>query len=113
MTKYFTCLGACLAWCLNSVLNVKALIEAFNQGEGLSSALLHDSKIFAKVCFQLYYSPCALVVLAALAAQQVGLPLGEGHTEHVLRLVHGRGHRAPAALLRVQPHVVHSRAPPQ
>ena len=35
---YLPCLGTCLAWCLNSVLNVKALVGAFNQEKALVEA---------------------------------------------------------------------------
>ena len=35
---YSQCLGICLAQCLNSVLNVKALVGAFNQEKALVGA---------------------------------------------------------------------------
>ena len=35
---YLVWVKACLAWCLNSVLNVKALVGAFNQEKALVGA---------------------------------------------------------------------------
>ena len=41
---YLLCLGACLAYCLNSVLNVKALVGALNQ----EKALVGDFSVIVK-----------------------------------------------------------------
>ena len=35
---HLPCLGTCLAQCLNSVLNVRALVGAFNQHKALEEA---------------------------------------------------------------------------
>ena len=47
--------NARLAKCLNSVLNVKAVVAAFNQEKALSRVLLRDytTSNFAKVRFKL------------------------------------------------------------
>ena len=52
---YLLWVGACLVWCLNSVLNVKRVVGAFNQEKALvaSRGLLCDCEIFADVCLQL------------------------------------------------------------
>ena len=46
---YLPCLGACLAQCLNSVLNVKAVVAAFNQEKyqvGALSVIVKSTRTF-------------------------------------------------------------------
>ena len=54
---YLPCLGTRLAKCLNSVLNVKALVVSrrFQPGEGPSGGLLHNCEIFANLHLKLYW----------------------------------------------------------
>ena len=37
---YLPCFDACLAYCLNSVLNVKTLVRAFNKEKALISVIV-------------------------------------------------------------------------
>ena len=50
---YLPCLGSCLAWCLNSVLNVKALVGAFSLGPKSSRGLLYDCEIVTNLRYEL------------------------------------------------------------
>ena len=51
---YLPCLGTCLAKCLNSVLNVKAVVGTFNLEKALPIVgAFSDCDIFAKVRLQL------------------------------------------------------------
>ena len=44
--------------CINSDLNVKAVVAAFNQEKALSWVLLRDCENFLDLRFQLYAPPC-------------------------------------------------------
>ena len=46
-------------------------------------------------------------MVITVAAHEVSLPLGEGDSVHILELVDGLRHGAPAADVRIQPHPVH------
>ena len=54
VSTYWGFMPVCLAQCLNSVLNVKALVK--EQGNGFNSCLLHHCEIFAKVRFHRSYT---------------------------------------------------------
>ena len=43
----------CLAWCLNSVLNVKALVGTFSLGPKSSRGLLYDCEIVTNLRYEL------------------------------------------------------------
>ena len=68
---YLLCLGANLALCPNSVLNVRALVDAFNQEKAL---------IFVNVCLKLYFQdntderPCPIVYLFDDCVEMTGDP---------------------------------------
>ena len=47
-----------LAKCLNSVLNVKALVAAFNQERALIGAFFMIMNLCGDLCLNLYYPPC-------------------------------------------------------
>ena len=47
-----------LAKCLNSVLNVKALVAAFNQERALIGAFFMIMNLRGDLCLNLYYPPC-------------------------------------------------------
>ena len=54
---HLPCLGTCLAQCLNSVLNVRALVGAFNQHKALDGAFSVTVKTDDCLKLQLRVSP--------------------------------------------------------
>ena len=62
---YLPWVNACLAKCLNSVLNVKVLVGTFNQEKTL--VILCDYEIFVNLCLTLEATPPAAPSTAASA----------------------------------------------